>query len=211
MPNTGGTLATAGGLVFHGGGKTHAVATDADTGEDLWSRDTQTGAWAAPMTYALDGEQYVAFAVGFGGGLASEASALANGWEIPNLSRVLVYKLGGDHQLPPPPVVDRTLASKPLPATASAEVVEQGKVVFHRHCAMCHGDSLRGGGLTPDLRHSGENVHNIWQDIVLGGVLKARGMVSFAEFVSEADAEAIRQYVLSEANRLYAEQNVAGG
>ena len=207
MPNTGGTLATAGGLVFHGGEKTHVVATDADTGEDLWSRDTHTGAWAAPMTYALDGEQYVAFAVGFGGGFASEASALAHGWKIPNLSRVLVYKLGGKHQLPPPPVIDRTLAKPHAEATASAQVIEQGKLTFHRHCAMCHGDSLRGGGLTPDLRYSGENIHNIWQDVVRGGVLKARGMVSFAEFVSENDAEAIRQYVLAESNRLYAEQN----
>ena len=206
MPNTGGTLATAGGLVFHGGNKTHLVATDADTGEDVWSRNTHTGAWAAPMTYALDGEQYIAVAAGFGGGLASEASALAHGWEIPNLSRVLVYKLGGKHQLPPPPVVDRKLA-KPLAVTASADVVEHGKATFHRHCAMCHGDSLRGGGLTPDLRYSSENVHNIWQDIVRGGALKARGMVSFAEFISEDDAEAIRQYALARANVLYVEQN----
>ncbi|MEP4149514.1 MAG: PQQ-dependent dehydrogenase, methanol/ethanol family [Halioglobus sp.] len=206
MPNTGGTLATAGGLVFHGGKKTHMVATDAETGEDLWSRDTQTGAWAAPITYALDGEQYIAIAAGFGGGLASEASALVHGWEIPNLSRVLVYKLGGKHQLPPPPVANRQLA-EPLAVTAAADTVEHGKQIFHRHCAMCHGDSMRGGGLTPDLRYSGENVHNIWQDIVIGGALKARGMVSFAEFVSAEDAEAVRQYALYEANRLYREQN----
>ena len=79
-------------------------------------------------------------------------------------------------------------------------------LVYHRHCAMCHGDSLRTGGVNPDLRWSGPAVHETWQDIVMDGVLSARGMVSFAEFISAGDAEAIRQYVLSEAQRLYAEQ-----
>ena len=49
-------------------------------------------------------------------------------------------------------------------------------------------------------------MHAIWNDIVLGGILKSLGMVSFAEFVSKDDAEAIRQYVLSEANRQYQQQ-----
>lgn len=205
LPNGGGTLSTAGGLVFHGGQMTHLVATDADTGEDLWSRDTQTGAWAAPISYALDGEQYVAAAVGFGGGLAAEGGVVAHAWKVPNLSRVLVYKLGGTHKLPPVPANNRVL-SKPQPVTGDAAIVEHGELLFQRHCAVCHGDSLRTGGITPDLRWSGESVHNIWQDIVRGGALKARGMVSFADYVTEGDAEAIRQYVLSEANRLYLEQ-----
>jgi hypothetical protein len=66
---------------------------------------------------------------------------------------------------------------------------------------------LRTGGVTPDLRWSSSNVHDIWQDIVRGGVLQAVGMVSFEKYVSEQDAEAIRQYVLAEANRRYAELN----
>lgn len=206
-PNTGGTLSTAGGLVFHGGGAGDVIATDAATGEDLWSMDTQTGAWAPPITYALDGEQYIAFAVGFGGGLAAEGGAAAHGWKMRNLSRVLVYKLGGTHRLPPVPEDTRQLP-QPAAVTADAAVVQAGLVVYQRHCAYCHGDGLRTGGLTPDLRWSSSNVHEIWQDIVRGGILKTRGMVSFSEFVSEGDAEAIRQYVLSEANRLYKEQAV---
>jgi quinohemoprotein ethanol dehydrogenase len=81
--------------------------------------------------------------------------------------------------------------------------------VYQRHCAYCHGDGFRTGGPTPDLRWSTAQVHAIWQDIVRGGVLKSLGMVSFAEFVSEDDAEAIRQYVLSEANRVYPLENPA--
>ncbi|MFK7894737.1 MAG: hypothetical protein AB8G23_02815 [Myxococcota bacterium] len=63
---------------------------------------------------------------------------------------------------------------------------------------------MRTGGINPDLRYSPPGVHAIWNEIVLGGVLEANGMVSFAEFVTESDAEAIRQYVLFEAARLRA-------
>ena len=72
-PDTGGTLSTAGGLVFNGGGGGHLIASDAASGEKLWSRDTQTGAWGAPITYALDGEQYIAVAVGHIGTLGAAA------------------------------------------------------------------------------------------------------------------------------------------
>ncbi|QFU74452.1 PQQ-dependent dehydrogenase, methanol/ethanol family [Halioglobus maricola] len=205
-PTVGGTLATAGGLVFHGGKDTYMTAVDAESGDVLWSRDTQTSAWAAPMTYAIGGEQYLAIAAGFGGGLASEASAAAHGWEIPNISRVLVYKLGGTHELPAVPDYQRPLV-KPDAVSANDAVVEQGKVLFHRHCAMCHGDSLRGGGVTPDLRYANEAVHSSWQEIVLGGALEKRGMISFSEFLSETDAESVRQYVLYGANRLYNDLN----
>jgi PQQ-dependent dehydrogenase (methanol/ethanol family) len=203
-PNAGGTLSTAGGLVFHGGHGSRVVATDAVTGEDLWSRDTQTGAWAPPITYALDGEQYIAFAVGFGGGLAAEGGPVAHGWGIVNRSRVLVYKLGGNDSLPEPARDDRTMP-EPAPVTADGATVARGQVVYQRHCAYCHGDGLRTGGVTPDLRWSSPEVHGIWQDIVRGGALEAVGMVSFAKYVSEEEAEAVRQYVLAEANRRYAE------
>jgi PQQ-dependent dehydrogenase (methanol/ethanol family) len=204
-PNPGGTLSTAGGLVFNGQG-TNVQAFDAQTGKVMWSSQVQSGALAPPITYALDGEQYIAIAVGFGGGYAAEAGPVAHSWKVPNLSRVLVYKLGGTHQLPPLAQPDRVLP-KPAAVTADATTIEQGQIVFQRHCSYCHGDGLRTGGVTPDLRWSTENVHSMWQDIVIDGALASRGMVGFGEHVSPADAEAIRQYVLSEANRLYAEQN----
>jgi PQQ-dependent dehydrogenase (methanol/ethanol family) len=205
-PNTGGTLSTAGGLVFHGDNGTEIVATDARTGEHLWSADAQTSVMAPPITYALDGEQYIAAAVGFGGGFASEGGGVAHAWKIPNLSRVLVYKLGGQHVLPPAPDHQRTL-DKPEPVAADATTLELGKVLYQRHCAVCHGDGMRTGGVTPDLRYSNSGIHGMWQDIVIGGVFERLGMVSFAEYLSEKDAEAIRQHVLEGANRLYAELN----
>jgi len=201
----GGVLSTAGNLVFQGSGEAQFRAFNAATGDILWTHDTQTLAMAAPITYAIDGEQYVAVAVGFGGGAAAEAGPILHHRRIPNLSRVLVYKLDGKATLPPVPEWNREL-TKPEPVTASVEVLEKGKIIYQRHCSYCHGDGMRTGGLTPDLRYSGSAVHEQWQAIVREGVLAARGMVSFAPYVDEPTAEAIRQYVLLEANRLYQQQ-----
>ncbi len=204
-PSGGGTLSTAGNLLLQGGKTSHLVAYNATTGEELWDYDVQTPALAPPVTYAINGDQYIAIAVGFGGGFSAEAGAIAHAWQVPNISRVLVFKLGGQHQLPPLPEKNRELP-KPLPVTASDDVVEQGKVVFQRHCSYCHGDGLLTGGINPDLRYSSEAIHNIWQQIVRDGILSGAGMVSFKQYVSEDEAEAIRQYVLSEANKLYERQ-----
>lgn len=205
-PNIGGLLSTVSGLVFQGSSAGKLTAYDAQSGETLWSHDTQTGAMASPITYAIDGQQYIAQAVGFGGGFAAEGGPVAHGWKIPNLSRVLVYKLGGTAKLPPVPNNTRQMP-KPAPVTGDSTVVKHGEVVYHRHCSYCHGDGMRTGGVNPDLRWSSAGIHESWQEVVRGGIFASRGMVSFEEHVSEEDAEAIRQYVLSEANYLYAEKN----
>ena len=66
-PWNGGVLSTAGGLVFQGTADAHFAAYDAGTGERKWRFFTQTGVVAAPITYQIDGEQYVAVASGWGG------------------------------------------------------------------------------------------------------------------------------------------------
>ena len=94
-PWNGGTLATAGGLVFQGTGDGQFLALDARTGKTLWSTDNQAATLAGPISYEIGGEQYVAVLGGYGGSFfliegflaASEGHAL-NG-------RVYVFKLGG--------------------------------------------------------------------------------------------------------------------
>jgi len=61
---TGGTLSTAGGLVFHGDIKGWFKALDAKTGKTLWKFNAGSGISQAPMTYQLDGKQYVAVVSG---------------------------------------------------------------------------------------------------------------------------------------------------
>jgi PQQ-dependent dehydrogenase (methanol/ethanol family) len=60
----GGMLSTAGGLVFHGDLKGWFKALDAKTGQVLWRFNAGSGISAGPMTYQLDGKQYVAVVSG---------------------------------------------------------------------------------------------------------------------------------------------------
>ncbi|MBT4521639.1 MAG: PQQ-dependent dehydrogenase, methanol/ethanol family [Halieaceae bacterium] len=199
-----GTLSTSGMLVFQGDMHGNFAAFDAESGEKLWSKAAQTSVMAPPITYSIEGEQYIAVAVGFGGGGAAEGGALTSGWKMPNKSRVLVYKLGGTTTLPPLPE-NKAVMPKPQPVTRDATVIAQGQKHYQRHCRYCHGDGLRTGNLTPDLRWASDATHDQWQDIVIGGSRATLGMVSFSDYLSPDDAEAIRQYVLSEAGILYGE------
>jgi PQQ-dependent dehydrogenase (methanol/ethanol family) len=64
QPMIGGALATAGNLVFTGEGNGHFNAYDARTGKVLWSFTGGAGCNAPPVTYSLDGKQYIAVACG---------------------------------------------------------------------------------------------------------------------------------------------------
>lgn len=82
------TLATAGGLVFWGetSGKTHA--TDARTGRTLWTHDTKIGMRSNPVTYLVDGEQYVAYGLGISG-----PPVTADFAKVPKGHKLVVFKL----------------------------------------------------------------------------------------------------------------------
>ncbi len=64
QPWTGGLITTAGGVAFHGDVKGWFKALDAKTGKVLWKFNTGSGISAAPMTYTLDGKQYIAVVSG---------------------------------------------------------------------------------------------------------------------------------------------------
>lgn len=197
-PWNGGVLTTAGNLVFQGTSDGKFNAYDARTGERLWTSPTQTGVQAAPITYTIDGEQYVSVLVGYGGAYALAYGRAAKSLDMPVVGRVLTYKIGGTAQLPK---ADLTAAVPPPPPnTAPAEVVTRGGALFAQYCMVCHGAGAVSGGVLPDLRHSGPVIHESWKDIVLGGMLKDNGMVSFDDVLNEADADAIHAYVIHRAN-----------
>lgn len=62
-----GVMTTAGGLVFFGTPEGHLKALDDETGEVLWQFQTGSGIVGQPVTWEMDGEQYVAVASGWGG------------------------------------------------------------------------------------------------------------------------------------------------
>ena len=200
LPWNGGMLATAGNLVFQGNSVGDFAAYRADTGEQLWSTSAQTGIVASPVTYEIDGEQYVSVLAGWGGSLALSGGDVAAAAGQSNVSRILTYKLGSEGTLPEfvPPV----LTLDPPPRVADAEVVALGKQRYADRCMVCHGDGAVGGGVIPDLRYLDAEKHQMWMGIVLGGLHQDKGMVSFAGILSPEEVEAIQAFVINRANDL---------
>jgi quinohemoprotein ethanol dehydrogenase len=209
-PVNGGILSTAGNLVFEGNAQGDLEAYQADKGKKLWSADAQSGVVAAPISYTVGGDQYLAVMVGWGGvfPLASGEPALKSG-RLQNISRVLAFKLAGKASLPPLPQFTQPELKPPRP-TASARTVQRGETLFQNYCSTCHGDVAVSGGVLPDLRYSGQLANQPqWNEVVLVGSLQPYGMVSFSKELSRQDAEAIRDYVIFRANQSLAESKPA--
>jgi alcohol dehydrogenase (cytochrome c)/quinohemoprotein ethanol dehydrogenase len=205
-PWNGGTLSTAGNLVFEGTAAGTFEAYRANTGEKLWSFAAQTGVMAGPVTYSVNGEQYVAVLAGWGGvfPLVTGEVSFKSG-RVRNISRMLVFKLGGTANLPPlEPFQEPVLTM--LPNAASAATIHHGERLFQTYCAGCHGDVAVGGGVLPDLRYSGALKGEEWFSVVLGGALQSDGMVSFAKELSHQDAADIRGFVIFRRNQSVAAQ-----
>jgi quinohemoprotein ethanol dehydrogenase len=201
-PSNGGTLATAGNLVFQGTAGGDFRAYTADTGKQLWSFGTQTGVIAAPITYSVKGEQYVAILVGWGGvfDVAPPGYIARKSGSVRNVSRLLVFKLGAKGALPALQPTATTPLDPP-PFTGKPEQVAAGQKLYQNSCSFCHGDSGVAGGLNPDLRHSAAlNNEKLWQDIVHDGILSNNGMVGWSKNFNRDQIETMRQYIISRAN-----------
>ncbi len=194
----GGVLATAGGLVFQGTGSGFVAAHHADTGETLWQHNTYSAIVAPPVSYEIDGTQYVAILTGSGGSATHTYGSA---------SRLVVYKLGGTGVIPEPPKKDWTIPEQP-PLTASAEDLDRGDVLYHNICTFCHGRGVdSNGGALPDLRLMSAETHAAFQAIVRGGTLADNGMASFADLLSAEDANRVHQYIISRATMARAAQS----
>ncbi|WP_295871241.1 PQQ-dependent dehydrogenase, methanol/ethanol family [uncultured Zhongshania sp.] len=193
----GGLLATAGGLIFQGSAEGEVLAFRADNGEELWSFEANTGVMAPPVTYTVDGEQYVTILAGWGG-----AFGLIAGLEqevAPPPSRVLTFKLGGTAPaLPANPLKQRH--EPPARLTDDAQILEKGRTLYYGYCSACHGTEVISNGAIPDLRHLPKAFHDNFNAIVLDGVMKKAGMVGFSEVLTEEDAFALHAYILEQAN-----------
>ena len=202
----GGMLATAGDLVFQGSLIGEFAAYNAASGERVWQYPVQTGVAAAPVSYAVDGQQHIAIAAGFGtlapmfGG---KPLAAAN---FKNYSRVLAFKLRGEADLPPQP----TTAPRPMPeppaGDADETVIALGKDKYYERCVNCHGTDVASGGVIPDLRHASHETFAAWDGIVLGGAYRDRGMPAFGGIFSKEEGDAVKAFVIQEARKAYERQ-----
>jgi quinohemoprotein ethanol dehydrogenase len=197
----GGILSTASGLVFQGTADGKLVAYTDDKGEKLWEFPANTGIVAPPMTYEIDGEQYLSVNVGWGGAFALVFGEYVQDDSLPNVNRVLTFKLGSKGELPIPDW-KRTATFNPPAQSASADVIRHGFKLYQDTCLGCHGLNAVSGLTIPDLRSSGYiQVQEAFDEVVLKGALKANGMAAFDKHLSAEDTAALRAYIVQQSHR----------
>jgi quinohemoprotein ethanol dehydrogenase len=199
----GGILSTAGNLVIRGDAAGELNVYAADSGRLLNRLDIGTSIMAAPMTYSVRGEQYVAVMAGYGGGtlflpFPSDSAARTYG----NAGRIVAFKLGGA-EVPKPPRRIEVPFPKPPAREGSASSIAAGEVLYNRFCGRCH---VFGVGLLPDLRRLSASTHQLFYEIVLTGAYRGKGMARWDDVLSRADAESIHAYLIDQAWAAYEQQ-----
>jgi quinohemoprotein ethanol dehydrogenase len=200
----GGVMSTAGNLVLQGRGSGGLWIYAGDTGKVLRIVETGSHIMAAPTTYSVNGEQYIAVQVGYGGtgiaeGPAPPQSAIN---KYQNVSRVIALKLGGG-AVPLPPARVEEPFEKPPEQTASKAEIDAGEVEFASECSRCH---ALGVNVTPDLRRLNAGLHAQFKDIVLHGLLAPAGMERFDDILSEKDVANIHAYLIDQSWAAYRAQ-----
>jgi quinohemoprotein ethanol dehydrogenase len=203
----GGVMSTAGNLVFQGRGSGGLWAYAADTGKILKVVQTGSHIMAAPMTYSVNGEQFVAVQVGYGGpgisaGPIPPSSATA---QYENTNRIIAFKLGGG-RVPPPAARVAEVFEKPPEQTAGKDAIHAGELKFAEECSRCHVLDLN---TTPDLRKLNPGLHAAFKDIVLRGMLAPAGMERFDDILSEKDVDNIHAYLIDQSWVAYRAQEAA--
>lgn len=200
----GGTLSTQSGLTFQGNGMGFLNAYDSASGEILWSKNIQTSMLAPPITFVIDGEQYIAILAGTGGGnnhggdtLGFHSEHLAS-LKYGNNGRLLAFKIGGNQKLPRLDLINKSIPEQPQLVSDEFQI-KRGTELYGEFCAFCHGTAVRAGPALPDLRMMSNDTHELFQEIVYQGILSENGMSSFSDVLSERDVENIYHYIINTA------------
>ncbi|AIT82110.1 PQQ-dependent dehydrogenase, methanol/ethanol family [Novosphingobium pentaromativorans] len=198
----GGTMTTAGGLVFQGLNDGTLRAFDARSGKELWSFDAHMGIAGAPITFSTDGRQYIAVVAGWGGTNATMMGKIAAqfGWQYRrSINRLLVFALDGKAQLEESPAPEAAVPVDDPEMKLDPGRVEAGMEAYVGYCSGCHGAGVVAGGQVPDLRASAFPLDaEMMRQVVIGGILQPNGMPAFKE-LSPDTVENIRQYIRSRA------------
>ncbi len=194
----GGTMTTAAGLVFQGGGDGRFVAYDAETGEALWDASTNLGILGGPATYLVDGQQYITVAAGWGGARGRSGAPYGDAANYDQVGRVFTFAIGGTTPMPIPRT-KRPFNVPDLDLPTDEASLGEGREVYGQYCGLCHGSGGGSEGAMPNLQRATDIVHRNFQDIVLGGSREEEGMPSYEGLLTSDQVRSIQAYIVSRA------------
>ena len=194
-PSNGGILSTEGDLVFQGTWDGTFAAYDAYNGDKLWQYKSDSAVLAGPVTYELDGDQYIAVAQGSGGTVMITVGDELQRNKV-NQNKLLIFKRGNFNNTQAH-IEDELTTIRPLgrQANKDPEVIAYGESLYHNNCASCHGINALSNYVVPNLRYMSEQTHEEFATIVLGGSRTHKGMIGFYETLSLEDVNAIHTYL----------------
>ena len=201
----GGPLTTAGGLVFQGNGSGFLEAYNVENGEVIWSKNVRIGIMAPPVTYLIDGEQYISVLAGDGGASNFLGDNLGE-WEgkvasikYGNDGRLLTFKLNGKSEIEEIPEKILKIPEQPI-INASMEDVRAGEDIYANYCAICHGAGVHGRTIS-DLRLMSHDTHELFNEIVLYGLFEENGMKGFSDILTEKSAFQVYSFIVDTATK----------
>lgn len=202
----GGTLTTASGLLFQGDLAGRLRVFDKATGALLKTIETGTSILAAPMTYRVQGVQYVAVMAAWGGGGYPYVPRYSAAYRRGNQGRLLVFKLGGGPVPIPPelPPLEIAAAAPPQKPGVTAVTIAQGQALFFGNCVLCHSNQHRS--ITPDLRRMQAATHDVFGKILLEGLLVPNGMPRWDDRLKPGEVDAIHAYLIDVQAKTRAEE-----
>ena len=196
-PWNGGTLTTAGNLVFQGTADGRFIAYNATTGEKLWEKPVGSGVVAAASTFMIDGKQYVSIAVGWGGvyGIMQRAT------ETRSPGTVYTYVLDGN--APPPDFVKYQTEGLLAGVPYDPKHVGEGTLLYLSNCVFCHGvPGVDKGGNVRNLGYvSRDSIANL-KDFVFKGPFRDRGMPDFTGRLKEEDIPKLQAFIQGTADAI---------
>ncbi|MEM8811200.1 MAG: PQQ-dependent dehydrogenase, methanol/ethanol family [Pseudomonadota bacterium] len=199
-PWNGGTLATAGNLVFQGTADGRFLAYDATTGATLWQTPVGSGVVAAPATWELDGKQYVTIAVGWGGvyGILQRAT------DRVGPGRVYTFEIGGTAETPELVLNDN--ADLVQGVAYNPDHVAEGAGLYVSNCLFCHGvPAVNNGGNVPNLAYSSQDTIANLEDLIRSDALAELGMPNFTDKLTGEEIVRIQAFIQGTADALRAQ------
>jgi quinohemoprotein ethanol dehydrogenase len=196
-PWNGGTLTTAGNLVFQGTADGRFIAFNAKTGEKLWEAATGTGVVAGAATYMVDGKQYVSIAAGWGGvyGIAQRATNR----EGPGT--VYTFALGGKAKAPD--FVAYQQGALVQGVKYDPNNVKEGTLIYVNNCVFCHGvPGVDRGGNVKNLGYSAAEVIANLDKFVFKGPGILNGMPDFTGKLSPEQVEKVKAFIQGTADAI---------
>ncbi len=183
-------------LVFQGNAEGFLVAYDAADGTEKWRFNVGSGVVASPISYQVDGIQYITIISGWGGVLGKSVRFTDQLYP----GTIYTFALGKNEGVPEYPTIKKEFID--LEVSVDVGHIKQGKLVFEQYCSRCHGTPGNGGGAYPDIAYSDKSVFRIFSQIVGEGAYFSKGMPNFGDRLDETQINNIKNYIIHEAKVL---------